>query len=304
MNRIIRFYNQNRKMFWLIVIGIIAIIVLVQVLNNYYKNANKDSSGIKNTTTYNANTTPAITGEKVEEKTSTKSINIIDNFIKACNNKEVEKAYNMLSKDCKEALYPDVETFKKNYCDVIFDEYKIYDIQSWITTANKHTYRIQLTEDILSTGKTSELSTEEFYTLINEDGEYKLNIHNYIGKETVNATNTVDNIEFRIIEKNIYEEDETYKIEVKNNTNKKIMIDSKEKTRTVRVVDTNGLAYVAFLNEIGTNNLIVLPGITKQIEIKFNKSYNPDYKEDYIEFTDIVLDLDNKENRTKIKIEL
>ena len=97
---------------------------------------------------------------------------------------------------------------------------------------------------------------------------------------------------------------EIYKINVNNLSNNKIMIDSKEKTRNVNIIDQNELKYVAFLNEINENNLIIYPGINKDLKIKFNKSYNPKYMDEYMEFSDIVLDMDNKDNRGKIKIEL
>ena len=43
MNILIRWYNQNRRMIWITVFTIIAVIALVQTLNNYYKNNTKES---------------------------------------------------------------------------------------------------------------------------------------------------------------------------------------------------------------------------------------------------------------------
>ena len=149
MNKIIRFYNQNRRLFWVIVLTVIIVIALVQTLNNYYKN-NK-SSGIENTTTYN-NTIqkPTIVGEKVSQETSTETMKIIDEFIIYCNRGDAEKAYEFLSNDCKEQGYQNLEKFKNNYCNDIFDEPKLYSVQSWITNSNRITYRITITEDILA----------------------------------------------------------------------------------------------------------------------------------------------------------
>lgn len=302
MNKIIRFYNQNRRLFWVIVLTVIIVIALVQTLNNYYKN-NK-SSGIENTTTYN-NTIqkPTIVGEKVSQETSTETMKIIDEFINYCNRGDAEKAYEFLSNDCKEQGYQNLEKFKNNYCNDIFDEPKLYSVQSWITNSNRITYRITITEDILATGNTQGLNIEDYYTIVKEDNQYKLNIHGYVGKEVINKSNTENDVTFNVIEKYIYMEYEIYKINVKNASTKKIMIDSKENTRSVNVLDQNNLKYVAFLNEINEDNLVIYPGISKDLDFKINKSYNPKYVDKYIEFSDIVLDIENENNRNKIKIE-
>ena len=55
MNILIRWYNQNRKMLWIVVLTIIGVFALIQVLNSYYKNNTKEkSSSASSTTTYNA----------------------------------------------------------------------------------------------------------------------------------------------------------------------------------------------------------------------------------------------------------
>lgn len=304
MNKIIRFYNQNRAMFWIIVVSIIAIIALIQTLNSYYKENKNISSDTTSITTYNAIQTPAITGGKVSESTTNNTTKIINDFINYCNNRDFEKAYEFLSNDCKEQEYPNLEKFIKNYGNMIFSEYRIYSIKAWITSKNKITYRVTFTEDILATGNSQELSIEDYYTLVKENGEYKLNIHNYVGKQEINANKTEKNISFNVMEKYVYMEYEIFKIRVKNESDKKIMLDSREGAKNINIIDQNKAKYIAFLNEINSNDLIIYPGMTKELNIKFNKSYNPEYVEKYMQFSDIVLDTENKENKAEIKVEL
>lgn len=302
MDKLIRFYNQNRGAFWIIVIIIIGVIGLIQFLNNYYKD--KNSSGINSTTTYNAIQNPIISGENIENEINNKATAIINEFINSCNNNDIKKAYSLLSNECKKELYPTIDDFKENYHNRIFTEYKIYDIKSWITTSNRLTYKINITSDMLVTGKTDNLSIEEYYTIVKEDKEYKLNIHNFIGKDVINSKKTLNNVDFEIAERYIYIEYEIYRINVKNKSNKKIMLDSRESTKNINILDQNNLKYIAFLNEINKNDLIIYPGIKRELNIKFNKSYNPEYSDKYIEFLDIIMDLDNNDKKDQIKIEL
>lgn len=304
MARLSRFYNQNRHIIWIIIVSAVLVFGIIRILNNIYKNKPIDSSSTNSTTTYNNDNYSIISRTEISEQEVNETTNIVDEFIKFCNNKDISSAYNLLSKDCKETLYPTEEKFSKDYVENIFETYKIYDKKTWITDNDRITYRINITEDILSTGNSQELAIEEYYTLVKEDNQYKLNIHNYVGKEVINKSKTENNITFNVVERYIYMEYEIYKINVNNLSNNKIMIDSKEKTRNVNIIDQNELKYVAFLNEISKNNLIIYPGINKDLKIKFNKSYNPKYLDEYMEFSDIVLDMDNKDNRGKIKIEL
>ncbi|MDO5556004.1 MAG: hypothetical protein Q4G09_05095 [Clostridia bacterium] len=309
MNKIIRFYNQNRVIFWIIVFVIIGIIVIVQSLNKKYKNIRmQNSSDIRNnittSATYNTVTKPTISGDTIKEQTSTQTTKIIDDFMTFCNNKQIEQAYNLLSEDCRQELYPDIQAFTDYYYNNIFSEYRRYNIEAWITTTNVLTYKITIMQDILATGSISKLNIQDYYTIVIENNDYKLNINNYIGKEEVNVQKNIKNVNFQIINKYVYMDYVIYNIKVHNNTDKKIMVDSKENTRTVNIIDQNKLKYVSFLNEISENDLTVLSGMTKEIRIKFNKSYNPKYIDKNIEFTDIILDLNNKQNKNSITINL
>lgn len=301
MNRLIRWYNKNKKIFWIFIFVIIAIVIITQSLNNYYKENDIVSSSEKNTTTYNAIQKPAITGEIVNEEVSEKTTNIIDNFINYCNSGNTEYAYNLLSQECKIELYPTIDKFIDNYYNKIFTENMAYDIETWISNENIITYRVSIVKDILSTGNANELSTQDYYTIVKENNEYKLNISSYIGKKEINSVSSIENLNIEVIEKNIYVDYQIYKFKIVNNSDKKVILDSKKYTRSVNILDQNNVKYVGFLNELSENELTVESGMGKEIKIKFNKSYNPKYLEKYIEFADIT---DEENNKKGIKIEL
>lgn len=109
MNKLVRFYNQNRHMVWIVILSIIAIISIIQVLDNlaYEKNnANKNINNYNNNSSINYS---VITGQEVKTDIS----EVIDEFVKYCNNGQVEKAYEMLSDECKTILYPNLEDFTR-----------------------------------------------------------------------------------------------------------------------------------------------------------------------------------------------
>lgn len=272
MNKFIRFYNQNRYMIWLIVLIIVAIISLIQILDNfaYKKNDMKPKDDEETITTINKNYS-VLTGKNVKKETS----KIIDDFISYCNNKEIEKAYELLSKECKEILYPSLEDFTKNYYNLIFDSKKSYACQAWITNKNLYTYRIDFTKDMLATGKPSKTSILDYYTVVKNNDEYKLNINKFVGTKEINKAASESNINIMIKRKIIYMDYEKYEFEVKNNTKYDVMLNNLNGKSNIYVEDAYGQKYLWCSNEIIEDDVTIIRGNKKTTLIKFDKEYNP-----------------------------
>ncbi|MBO5413047.1 MAG: hypothetical protein J6A29_01855 [Clostridia bacterium] len=294
MNRLIKYYNQNRYMIWLVVLILIAIIALIQILNNFTlerKNAqNNQNTIIANNINKNYS---VITGKEIKEEVS----NIIDQFLNYCNNQEVEKAYEILSDECKEVLYPTLEGFTKNYYNKLFNKKKTYFYQGWITNNGNYTYKIDFTEDMLATGTAAQTSIVDYYTVIKDNDNYKLNINKFIGITDINKTEKRDDIIINIKRKRVYMDYETYEIEVKNNSKGEIILDSLQDTDTVYIEDDKEQKYYWTSHEIIEDDISIRNAQSKEIEIKFNKSYQPKNEIIKIVFSDIIL-----ENKT-LKVE-
>lgn len=291
MNRFIRWYNKNRKMFWIVIIITIMAISLPRALNEYAKNNKNTSSSINNTTTYNNKDYSVISGENVKKETNTENNNLINNFIEYCNNGETEKAYNTLSNECKNILYPTLEEFENKYYNKIFENKKSYQIQAWFSNENYNTYKINLKEDILATGNANSPSIEDYYTVVYKDNDYKLNINNYIGNIEINKSNEKDKIKMSVLNKDVFMDYEIYNISVENETGKTILLDSLTNTNTMYLEDSNKLHYDAYSHEIVKEELRVRA--VKDINIKFNKKYTTEREITQIVFSDIILDFDN-----------
>ena len=229
-------------------------------------------------------------------------LDIINKFMEYCNEGSIEKAYNLLSDDCKEVLFETKEDFKDNYYDSIFNkETKLYTVENW--TSN--TYKVNISNNILATGKITN-NFMDYFTVVKENDEYKLNIKNYIGKENINKETENNNIKIKILKKDIYMDYEIYDIQIMNNSDDNILLDTKRNTKTVYLQDSKNVKYYAYTNEVIDNDFIVRKGKMKNIRIKFSSGFSSNRKIEYMIFSDLVLnfneyeDYENKEDYTDI----
>ena len=310
MNKIIRFYNKNRRIIWIFIVVTIGIIALMSALQKNYKSKDEEEkrrrSSSTNSTTTSSNNYSIITRKEITEDTNKNLLKIIDDFMNYCNNGQIEKAYELLSDDCKNTLFENIDIFKENYYNNIFSEYRLYSVQAWIVNEKEgYTYQVEITDDILSKGQSSlDMSIIDYFTIVMQNGEYKLNINNYIGKQNINFTGTQDNIEIYIPYKKSYADYEVYQIQIRNNNNFNILLDTKKYEDKMYLLGETGQAYGAFVNELTTTDLEVKSNSVKTINVKFNKSYNPKYGVEALVFSDMTINYGtNEEQKGTVKID-
>lgn len=305
-------FNKNFKKVIIALSIFLLLIIVIQLLNNMAKvNNEKKQSNIviEDKKTYQSRDT-VLSEDKVDKDTNSNISNLISDFINYCNYNKIEEAYNMLSSDCKNEMFLTKEEFKDKYHKITFGSKKQFKIQSWLTKGAIYTYKVTLTEDMLSSGGNSASTIEDYYTIIKENDTYKLNINNFIGKKIINKSKVVSNINVNVKEVYIYMDYEIYNIEIKNNTNKTILLDTKEKTNTMFVTDDNNNKYVSYNYEISDIGLLVNQNSNKNIRIKFSKAYNSNLKTTKITFSDIITDYnmykesEQKDNIQRAKVEI
>lgn len=291
-NRLIRFINQNRKNLIKILVIIICVIGGIQLLNLLAKNKNMENKNENiNRNTYKPEDT-VITGNSIPTEKISDDSTIINEFITLCNNGEIEKAYGKLSNECKENVYPTLDDFKNIYYSNNFKEKKDVKIQSWISYGNSNTYRVNLLDNnILSTGNyNSSEKIEDYFTIVKYADGDKLNISNYIGEQKINKSSEKSGITINIESVERYMEYEIYNIEVINNSDKDILLDTRETNKTLNIIGKNKTKYSSFINELAEDILITKAKTTKKISIKFNKYYKPESVIESMIFSDIVTD--------------
>lgn len=300
MFNLVRWYNGNRGKFWIAILIIIAIIFFVQVTNNFYKqkpNTEKPnmSSTIRNNINSNISgtlesSTSLIEGSSVSSQNLETQTSVIDNFIKFCNNGDIEKAYNLLTEECKEEVFPSLESFKNKYHNNVFNTYKTYTIQNW----SGSTYKLKLTEDALTTGKVSSNSSylQEYMTVVKKDSEYKLNINNYIGRKEINKTTTVKGITINIISKETYMDYSEYTVKIKNTTDNTILLDNGERTDSIYLLDQKDVKEYANTGEIIYSTLKIMSGESRNYTFKFSNSYSNTREMRYLVLQNVIMNYD------------
>lgn len=316
MFRLIRYINQNRRKIILVVVIILSLIIVIQLLNSFAKkqldNATKEEKvNVSTQNLYQPNKT-ILTNTTIGETQAKENTEIIEEFVQDCNNNEIQKAYDLLTDECKEVLYPTVDKFNNYYCKKIFAEKKTYNIQSWMNDENRYTYKVRFLENILATGKSNTDIIEDYITVIQKNKQIKININSYILRENINKEETSQGITINIISKDIYKEYEEYKIKVTNNRKEDILLDSLETVDSIKLIgDSNNVKYQALINELSNYDVKIPSENTKMIRIKFSKEYNSKRGVSKIYFSNVILNekqykenREDKNNKTMIEVKL
>lgn len=294
MNRFTRMYNKNRQVIWIMVLIVVGIIALIQILNNFASEKKANNQGNNNLITSDKNYS-VITGQQIEKDVYT----IIDEFVDYCNNQQIENAYVLLSKECKELLYPTVNEFYENYYSRIFTSKKTHIYQAWIADGNYYTYKVDFVDDILATGSASTKSITDYYTIVTEDGIYKLNLNKLVKSNYINSQTTQDGITISILKKNVYIDYEKYEIKIKNEMEESIVIGDLQNTKSIYVEGYEGKICYWNNYELFENDVLVEEGSANEITIRFDKAYNPNYETNNIVFSDIII---NNERTVQIDV--
>ncbi len=296
MHKLLQLYNQNRLKVWAIILASIFIIVLIQLLNNFAKEendnkkiSNENEETTQNVVSYNQESESIVSSGKVSDKYKDKFGEIIDEFYTYCVNHQPEKAYQMLSVDTKNLMYPTQKLFEKLYYESKFDGNKQYSFQSWSTYDQIYVYKVKIFDDMLSTGKSSDQdSIEDYITVVPDEDTFKLNINSYITRKEINKKDSNYIITAEVGVSDIYMNYQIYTIRLKNNTDKTIILDTRKKTNTTYITDERENRFYAMLYENKEEDMILKPQESKTIKIKFNVAYREELEIEKITFNNIL----------------
>jgi len=294
MHNLKRFFYQNKSKIIKTLAITISIYLVIQMMNQFAKNNNekKQFEESKNVSTTNdisnkalLSNQSAVTGQKVPNKKLESEVTVIEEFLNYCNNQDLERAYELLSNECKEQMYTSIDHFKQvYYVDIFKGKKKIYNIENWFG----NTYKVNIYDDLLETGKNNGEQKQDYITVKEENGKYELNISSYIGYYQINEKTTNDDLSVEVIGKNTYKEYEEYTIKVTNKTQNIIKLDDVNSPHTLYLEGSKEEKYFYYNHELTQPTMIVSAGQTKEVTIKFYSSYvsNKDIK--YIVFSNIL----------------
>lgn len=307
MNKFLRWYYKNKVRFWTRVLIVLGIYLIILLLNNFSAKSIEEETQKQtiNTVTYvNKDSVKAeetIIGTQTEKEDIKNANQIIDRFIKYCNNEETEEAYELISDDCKEEIFPTIQDFINLYYNNIFKITKTYKMQNW----SGNTYKIEYKNSLLATGG---IETDEFirdYITVEQNGEdLKLNINNYIGRTKIDKTKTIGDIKIEVVSKDVYMDYEIYNLQVENNSKNDLLIDRLEYSTSIFLKDENSKKHYSYSGELTEKLLTVRAKQNKTISIKFTNSYITNRKITSINFSEFTRNIDEKEILEEITIEL
>lgn len=303
MHNLIRFYNQNRKKIWMVILVIVLVIIVLQLLDMYYKKKEGDaiitnviaSSNYTNQSKEVVSEKSAVTGQKVSKSKLQSETEIIKEFIEACNNQDVNLAYNLLTDECKDAMFKSEQDFINIYYKTVFNgEQKIYTIENWVND----TYKVKISEDLMATGEYDNSNVIQDYITVkeNEDDEYKLNINNFIGREEINRTIESNKIKIDVKKVDVYMDYSTYTFDIKNNSYRTVLLDDFVNIDTMYLEDSKGVKYSAYTHEISLENLKLGIEQEKTVDIKYYSKYSSTKKISKIIFSKVITDFERYDN--------
>lgn len=291
MYKIFRYYNQNKLKVWIGILLIIFLLILIKTLNANIKNndsKNNDKETTSNVVSYRNQSKSMVDGGSVSETYSEDLGKFINQFFSYCIEHNPHNAYTMLSNDTKQELYQTEELFVKNYYQSRFNGNKDFSFQSWSSVDNVYIYQVKIFDNMLATGQSSENYIEEYVTISNEDGEYKLNINSYLGRKNINKKSEDKNLSVEVIRVDRYLDYEIYTLSVQNKKETDMILDTRRKTSSCYVKDDRDNKFEALLYENKEEELAFSPNEKKKIRIKFSDSNRKNLKIKSINFTDIV----------------
>ena len=299
MHKLLSFYNRNWKKIWVIIIVIIFLGAVWWYLVNMSSDSENNNVASSNIDANNFNTISMTNKEQAlsgqATTTSQEKVDFLDSFFSYCNSGDIENAYKLISDECKEEMYQNINGFKEAYYDPVFGNgKKNVSVENYINDI----YIVTLEDDPLATGKLGGNKFQDYVTIV-EDGEgnIKLNINSYIGRTEINnKTSETDNIKISAIYKDTYKEYEIYTFEVTNNSKQTIALGDTLKVNFSQLIDENDIEYGAYVQELSQQDAVFYAHQTKRISVKYYSGYSTVKNIEKIKFPNIILDYDTYTN--------
>lgn len=289
--KIRNFIKQHKNKIVLILIVWIIILTINHFLRIWMK-------GEDIITTYTPHSPIIETGETVSDKNKQKIEEMIDKFISYCNEKQYENAYLMIRQECRELVYPTLESFE-NYVNYVFSSPKIYNIQNYSNKDKKYFYRVRILDNILATGLTDVDSVKYFedkFVFEEKNGQILLAVKEYIDSEELEKVYEDKYMKVVVTKKITMFEEERYTLQITNRTQNTIVIldgtSNSEITLSTQEDELNK-------TQVNDDYTIVLPPNSKRTyEISFLNFYDEGKKAKKINFKKVRI-LKDYENNTE-----
>lgn len=302
INQWIRYITKNWKRVIIIILAIIIGLSIIQYLNEEAKKQNEamlnqakvDESAIYKTESVLGQGT--ITTEQAVENNG-----VIENFISYCNEGKTKEAYDLLSEECKQEVFPTIDDFITLYYQVIFTNPKTYTLENWISGENT-TYKVRFVNDALAMGgKKGEQTFEDYITIVYKNEVPYLNINKFVQKNEINRETELNGIKIIVQTENVYINNRTYDVTFQNTNKNNMILYSITRNNNWYLQDEAGKTYLANMAEITNDNFILETNTSIQLTINFMKIYEKTDTVRWMKFDNIQV-VNERETRFSMEV--
>lgn len=278
----IRHFFRKYKRLMLVVFIVWAIIFFINMI---FTNMPKDYTP---TTTYEAHTSLVNNSETTPKKLQKPIEDIINEYVGYCNEGNYQKAFNMLSADCKKyAFNDDITKFMSHVLEKMPTE-KVHSIQSYssVTYNNRqmYIYQIKYTDDLLASGLTD---TDYYYTTENitfyeNDSELEMNVGDFMYHTDIKAISENEYLKIDVVDKTVNYSMEQYNVILTNRSNYTIVVADDQEPPEVSLVlpqETRNRAEI--------NNIVLAPSEKLTLTFTFPKFVDDGEQSQSISFPSI-----------------
>lgn len=205
--------------------------------------------------------------------------NTVELFILLCNANKTDVAYDMLSDECKQLIYPSKASFVNGYYSGIFKTKKNYVISNF----KGNTYKVTFTEDAISTGGATGSAAQEYITVLSGG---KINISKLVEKQELSIKSTNPYFSAEITGKTIYVDYEVYDIKIKNIVKADVYI-NQTMNSNLYLKNSSGTIYSIKTDDYIDVDYLIPSGSTKTMKVKFLKKYNDNTEIESMNFNSI-----------------
>lgn len=302
INQWIRYITKNWKLVVIVILSVIIGLSIIQYLNEEAKKQNEaklNQTQVDESIIYK---TESVLGEgTITTEEAMQNNGIINNFVSYCNEGKTREAYDLLSEECKQEVFPTINDFINLYYQVIFANPKTYTLENWISGENT-TYKVRFVNDALAMGgKKAEQTFEDYITVVYKNEVPYLNINKFVQKNEINRETELNGIKIIVQTENVYINNRTYDVTFQNTNKNNMILYSIARNNNWYLQDEAGKIYLANMAEITNDNFILETNTSIQLTINFMKIYEKTDTVKWMKFDNIQV---ANENGTRFSMEV